>query len=998
MNEAWKRLAADLAGSGHGLIVTDQQGHVVYLNAAVERLTGCANQEVVGQPLAALAQKAAQETLRQVFELRQLALDAAELGTWDFDVGSDTGSGDERFRAMHGLPDGPISNHTFLETVHPDDRAALLCAQQAALDPALEGRYDVEYRVLHADGRVRWVTLKGRAAFRDEGETRRAIHVVGTARDITAGKEAEHALREALELRQIALDTAELGTWDSDPRDPQGLSCAGDARCQAILGASPTRSRHEDFLHCVHPDDRQHADRAVAMALDPKSDGRYSAEYRVLLADGTVRWVAAKGATFFEGEGESRRAVRGIGTVMDITARKEAELALHEAIELRQMALDAAEMGTWEWYPGSLDCVIDLRCQQILGFAGQRLTFERFLEVVHPEDRQRVAVANWASCNPTSDGRYDADYRVLRADGALRWVAARGQAFFDGEGQSRRAVRVVGTLMDITERKRAEDELRSREQLLRAFFDNLTVGTAQVDLDGNFLEVNDRYCQITGYSRDVLLTMNRRDLIHPDDWPADQVKLVPLHQGQLPSCEVEQRYVRKDGAVIWVQVYRALLRAADGRPLRVAGVVQDITARKEAEIAAEAARRSAEQAKAAAEAANQAKSQFLAHMSHELRTPMNSILGMTELVLQEPLTPMIRDCLQTVKDSADTLLVLINEVLDLSRIEAGALLLDAKPFRLRPLLDDALKAVALRASEKGLQLACHAAPDVPEWLVGDALRLRQILVNLLGNAVKFTERGEVVLRVSLESARAEQARLRFAVSDTGIGIASEDQVRIFAPFTQADPSSTRRFGGSGLGLAIVSRLVDMLGGQVELESQLGKGSTFSFTVAFLEKPISPSGVAPAIAQAVEGTAREGMTPRYPSTQTAARSLRVLLAEDTPANQKLAVRILSRRGHVVEVAQNGLEAVQRLSAAPFDVVLMDVQMPVMDGFQATGEIRRLRLPAKARIPIIAMTAHALKGDQERCLAAGMDAYISKPIDSQELIALVERLPGGTPDAP
>jgi PAS domain S-box-containing protein len=634
-----------------------------------------------------------------------------------------------------------------------------------------------------------------------------------------------------------------------------------------------------------------------------------------------------------------------------------------------------------------------------------------------------------------------------------------------------------------------------------------------VDLEGRFLQVNDRYCQITGYSREELLTMNRRNMIHPDDWQRDEKQLGLFHQGYPPVCEVEQRYVRKDGSVIWVLVNRSLIRDPEGRPLRVAGVVQDITARKQAEEALAAARRSAEQAQAVAEAASQAKSQFLAHMSHELRTPMNSILGMTELSLQEPLAPVVRDSLQTVKDSADTLLVLINEVLDLSRIEAGALVLEANPICLRSLLDDTLRAIALRASEKGLELACHVAPNVPDRLVGDPLRLRQILTNLLGNAIKFTEQGAVVVRVELAAASAVEVRLRFAVTDTGIGIAPEQQQRIFAPFTQADPSMTRRFGGSGLGLSIVSRLAGMMNGQVRLESQLGQGSTFFVTVALrrqdgpeppdpqlavlrrfrdqpvlvadrhavnrrileeiltdwsmrpvlahdatsalaqihanasrshgfplaildplmpgierlsllkrpqageqlstavvltvwpaeklqladllsavtvLEKPISPLAVASALVKSTGRCSQVDRPSASSAGQAAPRRLRILLAEDTPANQRLAVRILNRRGHAVEVAPNGLEAVERLRRESFDVVLMDVQMPVMDGFQATQEIRKLHPPHKARVPIIAMTAHALKGDQETCLAAGMDAYISKPINSQELIALVESM--------
>jgi signal transduction histidine kinase/ActR/RegA family two-component response regulator len=388
-------------------------------------------------------------------------------------------------------------------------------------------------------------------------------------------------------------------------------------------------------------------------------------------------------------------------------------------------------------------------------------------------------------------------------------------------------------------------------------------------------------------------------------------------------------------------------------------------------------RRSEEQlrvAKDAAESANRAKGSFLANISHELRTPMNAILGMTDLALAEEISPGVRDSLQTVKESADVLLSLLNEILDFSRIEAGKFSLDSHPFSLRATLDETMKSLAVKARQKGLDLSCRVPPEAPDTLQGDRVRLRQVLVNLLGNAIKFTDRGSVTLEIGVNSRSPADAELQFTVEDTGIGISREDQERIFAPFAQADSSTTRGYGGTGLGLSIADSIVQMMGGRFSVESEPGRGSLFCFTAKF---PLAAALPGPQAAPA-------------PTVQQAApRSLRILVAEDTPANQKLVLRILAKRGHQVEIAENGALAVDLSQTRPFDAILMDVQMPVMDGLQATAAIRSLE-PKPSRVPIIAMTAYAMKGDQQRCLDAGMDAYLAKPVSSRELIDLVERL--------
>ena len=1093
----------------HVHIVRDEAGQPVRLLGSTTDVTN----EVQTHDL--MQRQAEQERLLR--DRLNIATQAAGISSWEVDLE------ERRFlwleNPIKGMrePDDD-SLDAFGRLLHPEDHPVFVDTLARAIREK-QDRLNYRYRAFTDNEKLIHVQVTARLLRDDDGRVQRLL---GVSWDVTREVEATAQLEERaahermlLDRLSIATQAADISSWQIDHVTQQFLWVENPIA--ALAPADPSERDVSYLTSRVLPEDADNSSIAIREAIARGSD-RVSFRYRATGNDGRIVHVQNYAKLLFDAR---RKFSSLLGASWDITREVEAAEKLEQQAQqlrdaerrMHRATLSSSE-GHWESVISAGTIWTSSSYHALLGYREGELPTDAAIfnrTIVHPEDvdASRIALERHIrECVP-----FVVDHRMRTATGEYRWIRTRGSV---ERGPGGEMISLSGSIHDIHDQKLTEDALRDAQTRFQRAIAGTQDGLWEADLDGSAWS-SPRLLQLLGYSGDTVPSNVNflRDRVHPDDVPR-VVAATQAHLNHDHPYDVEVRLQMVDGDYRWFRARGRAEKDECNRPLRFSGSLQDVTE-------ARAARDELLRATEAAEAANRAKSEFLANVSHEIRTPMNGIIGMTGLLLDTPLDRTQRDYAETIRGSADSLLIVINDILDFSKIEAGKLDIESLEMDARALVEDVGSVMAFQAAARNLDLVVHVHPDVPDRLMGDPQRVRQCLINLVGNGIKFTPKGEIVIEVKQAGRRDGKTLVHFEVRDTGIGIAPKTLQQLFQPFVQADSSTTRHFGGTGLGLSIVRRLVEMMGGSVGVESEVGEGSVFWFVLpmesvarptmtvpldlsrigrrllvvddhetnrrvlagqllhagfevslaasgddalrlmrlalddghpfevaivddrmhdmdgatlgerinkdeelsqarvilltsldrqgdlrrfaslgfaAYLTKPIRTRELFECVDMVLAREAKEWQQQTQPivtrsalGTSDSARRYdgHVLLVEDNAVNQKVAVRFLERMGCKVRVADNGADGVKAWQEGRFDIVLMDLQMPVMDGLTATRKIREMEAarPEQAATPIVALTANAMTGQLDRCLDAGMNDFLTKPLEIARLYEVLER---------
>lgn len=864
---------------------------------------------------------------------------------------------------MIGYGEAELLAIDFQTVTHPDDLDTDLAYVQALLAGEIE-TYQMEKRYFHKEGSTVWVLLSVSLVRASDGEP---LYFVSQIQNITDQKLAEDALRRSeAEYRLLADNSNDMIVRIG----LDGVRRYASPACRQLLGFEPEELIGETPLSVIHPEDRDRVvttcESLVTGTLDP------ICSYRQLHKDGRYIWLEASFHLVRDTDTGEPQEI--IASVRDVSRRTEAEHRAAEAAardreshRLLVMTETIAHVGHWRIDAHTKAVFWSDEVFRIHGLEiGKAPTFETAIDFYHPEDRHLVREA--VEKVMVGGAAHEFSARILRPDGEVRNIFSRAQVEQAPDGQ---IIGFIGAFLDVTDQTRAEAAQRDEEARYRLLAQNATDIIFRLDRQNRFLFVSPAVQELTGFSPDTLIGADPIAAMHRDDQPEIREALAALWSGRRERAVIPYRTRCADGSWRWLEVNARTVRGPDSStPIEIIGASRDIAERKrfEAELVA---------ARDTAETATHAKSDFLATMSHEIRTPMAGVLGMIELLRSakpEDTAPLL-DGLQ---QSAQMLTTVLNDILDFSKIEGERLVLEEVDFDLAELAQQTFATFEMTSADEKLSFGFHFPDNTNPLVRGDPTRLRQVIANLLSNAVKFTPEGRIELRISLVHSEDQCRRWRFTVEDTGIGIDREMIGILFAPFVQADASTTRKYGGTGLGLAICRRLVEAMGGDISVESEPAKGSRFWFEVPL---PDAPASILPKNEADAEPAS---MAP-----------LKILLAEDNLINQTLIEGLLRRMHHSVTCVSHGRAAVDAVRSERFDLVLMDMQMPEMDGPEAAAAIRSLEL-STAKVPIIALTADASIERRRLYEKAGIDGFLFKPVDSAKLASVIGQIgPTGNP---
>jgi PAS domain S-box-containing protein len=898
----------------------------------------------------------------------------ARIGGWSLDLETMQPIWSREVYAIHELEFG--TQPSFDEAMSffaPEARQRAAGAVRRAIEDGEP--FDLEAPLITANGNRRWVRAMGAPEVRDG----RCVKLSGAIQDLTDLENTRAELAQVQARLERAIVGSSDGLWEHEPNT--GAMWYSD-RFKELLGYTPEEfdafpNERRSWSDRLHPSDREATLDAIEAHM--RGEGPYDVRYRLMTRSGEYRWFRARGTAVRDAGGD---VIRMSGSITDIHDQHNAESRL-------DLAIRASGIGLWDWDVPSGQTYFTDTFYTMLGYEPGELPMclDTWKALCHPDDIDH-ALADVRRHLSGETSAYVNEHRLKRKDGSWQWIRDVGEVVERDEHGA--AVRMIGMHIDIQELK----EITSRLELAQSA---ANAGVWDWDIEKGTFITNDNYHTMLGEEpphRELPLDYFTQRL-HPDDAPYTLAAVQAAHASDEQEFDVEFRFRCANNAYKWIRsTGRVIERGPGERPMRMIGQHIDIdslvSSRRHVEQLNELLKAQSERAgalAAEARAASAAKSEFLANMSHEIRTPMTAILGYTDLLAEGgALDPeQRREYIDTIQRNGRHLLSIINDVLDISKIEAGKMSIERIQTRPASIVHEVLSLMRVKAAAKAITLDVAFDSQIPETIESDPVRLRQILMNLVGNAVKFTEVGGVTLRCAYDGA---DGKLRFVVDDTGIGMSELQCASAFEAFHQGDSSMTRRFGGSGLGLRISRRLAQLLGGDITVRSRLGEGSTFTATIEVLEPGRL---VAPASALAIISENRAAGAMAHGEQTRPLDAVRILLAEDGPDNQRLIAFHLRRAGAQVTIASNGRIAIEALTGgdlddpladpSPFDLLVTDMQMPELDGYET---VRRLRAKGST-LPIVALTAHAMSGDEERCLEAGCDAYATKPIDKEVLLS-------------